>query len=57
MASCPHCAERLELTIEPNEPVTVHRDETSRTIEPDVFACSSCDAVLFATVSRELEQE
>ena len=55
MASCPHCSEPLELSIEPAE-ITVHRDGSSRDIEPDVFKCYSCEAVLFATVSRELEE-
>lgn len=54
MADCPHCGEPLELTIEPDE-LTVHRDGSEQTIEPDVFTCHSCDAVLFATVSRELD--
>ncbi|MFU8867766.1 hypothetical protein [Natronococcus sp.] len=53
MAICPHCGEELELEVEPDT-VTVHEGEASRTIEPDVFTCYTCDAVLFATVSREL---
>ena len=53
MANCPHCGELLELSIEPAE-ITVHREGSSRDIEPDVFKCRSCEAVLFATVSREL---
>jgi len=52
MASCPHCSEPLELSIEPAE-ITIHRDDSSRDIEPDVFKCYSCEAVLFATVSQE----
>ena len=54
MAVCPHCSEPLELSVEPAE-VDVHRAESTETIEPDVFTCHSCGAVLFATVSRELE--
>lgn len=53
MVTCPHCDSPLELSVEPAE-VTVHRDESSERIEPDVFACHSCGSVLFATVSREL---
>ena len=53
MVECPHCDNPLELSVEPAE-VTVHRDDSSQTIKPDVFTCHSCDAVLFATVSREL---
>lgn len=56
MATCPHCDEPLELSVEPDS-VTIHQGETSRTIEPDVFTCYSCDALLFATVSRELAEE
>ncbi|EMA37075.1 hypothetical protein [Natronobacterium lacisalsi] len=56
MAICPHCDDPLELSVGPEE-VTVHRDDGTETIEPDVFTCHSCDAVLFATVSRELEGE
>ncbi|WP_306055753.1 hypothetical protein [Natronococcus wangiae] len=56
MATCPHCDEPLELSVE-SDSVTVHRGATSRTIEPDVFACYSCDAALFATVSRELADD
>lgn len=55
MASCPHCHEPLELAVEPAT-VTVHREAETESIEPDVFTCYSCDAVLFATVSRELEE-
>jgi hypothetical protein len=55
MATCPHCDEPLELDVEPDT-VTVHEGETVRTIEPDVFTCHVCDAVLFATVSRELAE-
>ncbi|MFC4436468.1 MULTISPECIES: hypothetical protein [Natrialbaceae] len=53
METCPHCNEPLELAVEP-ESVIVHEGTSSRRIEPDVFTCYSCDAVLFATVSREL---
>lgn len=53
MADCPHCGDPLELSVGPAE-VTVHRDGASETIEPDVFSCHFCGAVLFATVSREL---
>lgn len=56
MASCPHCDNPLELAVEPDT-VTVHEGGTTRTIEPDVFTCYSCDAVLFATVSREFADE
>jgi hypothetical protein len=44
----------LELSVESAE-ITVHRGQSSRDIKPDVFTCHSCDAVLFATVSRELD--
>ena len=54
MTTCPHCEAALELSVEP-EPVTVHREDERTTIEPDVFSCRACGAVLFATVSRELE--
>ena len=54
MAVCPHCSEPLQLSIEPAE-VDVHRENATETIEPDGFTCYWCDAVLFATVSRELE--
>jgi hypothetical protein len=53
VANCPHCENDLELEIEPDT-VTVHDGETTRTLEPDVFTCRTCGAVLFATVSREL---
>lgn len=51
---CPHCGDPLELSVEPAE-VTVHEGDSAQAIEPDVFTCYSCDAVLFATVSREME--
>ena len=54
MATCPHCTEPLELSIESDE-IAVHQEGTRRTIEPDVFECRSCESVLFATVSRALE--
>ncbi|AGB36193.1 hypothetical protein [Natronococcus occultus] len=54
MAICPHCEEPLEVEVEPDA-VTVHEDGETKTIEPDVFTCYACDAVLFATVSRELD--
>jgi hypothetical protein len=47
----------LELTVEENVTVPVHRDETQTLTHPDVFACVSCGSVLFATVSRELNRE
>lgn len=55
MITCPHCGRSLELSVESAE-VTVHREGGVDTIEPDVVTCYSCDAVLFATVSRELEE-
>lgn len=54
MADCPHCDAPLELVVE-TDTVPVHRDGESEEIEPDVFSCAACGAVLFATVSRELE--
>jgi len=54
MADRPHCGEPLERSVGSDE-LTVHRDGAEQTIEPDVFTCHSCDAVLFATVSRELD--
>lgn len=57
MAACPHCDHPLELMIEEQVAVPVHRDGTETLTHPDVFACSSCEAVLFATVSRELSKE
>lgn len=53
MVECPHCDRPLELTVEPAT-VPVHRDGEETEIEPDTFRCAGCEAVLFATVSREL---
>jgi len=53
METCPHCEERLELTVDAAE-ISVYREDDAQTIEPDVFNCRSCGAVLFATVSSEL---
>lgn len=55
MADCPHCGTSLELVVE-TATIPVHREERTDEIEPDVFRCAACDAVLFATVSRELER-
>jgi uncharacterized protein with PIN domain len=55
MADCPHCDAPLELVVE-TDTVPVHRGERTDEIEPDVFRCADCGAVLFATVSRELER-
>ena len=57
MASCPHCNHSLELAIEEQVAVPVHRDGSETLTHPDVFACSSCESVLFATVSRELSEK
>ena len=54
MVDCPHCDASLELVVE-TATVPIHREERTDEIEPDVFRCAACDAVLFATVSRELE--
>lgn len=53
MAECPHCDRPLELMVE-RATVPVHEGEETTEIEPDVFRCHHCGAVLFATVSREL---
>ncbi|MCH7660168.1 MAG: hypothetical protein IH933_06155 [Euryarchaeota archaeon] len=53
MADCPHCDRSLELTVE-QATVPVHDGGTTTEIDPDVFRCTHCEAVLFATVSREL---
>ncbi|WP_336343828.1 hypothetical protein [Halalkalicoccus ordinarius] len=55
MVDCPHCDESLELVVE-TATVPIHREERTDDIEPDVFRCAACEAVLFATVSRELER-
>lgn len=57
MATCPHCDQPLELTVEEGVRVPIHRDEGRTLTHPDVFACHSCGSVLFATVSRELRSE
>ena len=57
MASCPHYNHSLELTVEEQVAVPVHRDGTETLTHPDVFACSACESVLFATVSRELSEK
>ena len=51
--TCPHCDASLELVVD-TDTVPVHRDGATQEIEPDVFSCAECGAVLFATVSREL---
>lgn len=55
MVTCPHCEEPLELTTDSGE-VPIHHDGTTTSIEPELISCYSCDALLFATVSRELQQ-
>ncbi|MFC7223444.1 hypothetical protein ACFQKF_09905 [Halalkalicoccus sp. GCM10025322] len=55
MVSCPHCNVSLELVVD-TATIPIHRGERTDEIEPDVFRCAACDAVLFATVSRELER-
>lgn len=55
MADCPHCGASLELVVE-TDTVPVHRGDRTDEIEPDLFRCAACNAVLFATVSRELQR-
>lgn len=55
MADCPHCEASLELVVD-TATVPIHRGERTDEIEPDVFSCAGCDAVLFATVSREFDR-
>lgn len=55
MVDCPHCEASLELVVE-TDTVPIHREERTDEIEPDVFRCAACEAVLFATVSRELDR-